>query len=95
MKTFAAALAVLFVAVFCYQATSSPFSVNYYSPCCVEYITRPLPLSRVVKYEHTGSHCSLPAVIFTTIKSKLVCAKLNEEWVQGIMKQLKDNEHRG
>ncbi|NWU24407.1 CCL5 protein, partial [Dyaphorophyia castanea] len=95
MKTFTAALAVLFVAVFCYQATSSPISLNFYSPCCVEYITRPLPLSRVVKYEHTGSHCSPPAVIFTTIKDKLVCANLNDKWVQDIMNQLKDNKHSG
>ncbi|NXU07639.1 CCL5 protein, partial [Buphagus erythrorhynchus] len=95
MKTFTAALSVLFVVVFCYQATSSPFSLNFYGPCCVEYIIRPLPLSLVVKYEHTGSHCSPPAVIFTTIRDKLVCANPNEKWVQDIMNQLKDNEHSG
>ncbi|NWV44847.1 CCL5 protein, partial [Daphoenositta chrysoptera] len=95
MKTFTAAFAVLFVAVFWYQATSSPVSLNIYGPCCVEYITRPLPLSRVVKYEHTGSHCSPPAVIFTTIKDKLVCASLKEKWVQDIMNQLKENKHSG
>ncbi|NWW11553.1 CCL5 protein, partial [Oreocharis arfaki] len=95
MKTFTAALAVLFLAVFCYQATSSPLSLNFYGPCCVEYINRPLPLSLVVKYKHTGSHCSPPAVIFTTIKDKLVCAKLNDKWVQDIMNQLKNNEHSG
>ncbi|NXC54275.1 CCL5 protein, partial [Aleadryas rufinucha] len=95
MKTFTAALAVLFVAVFWYQATSSPVSFNIYGPCCVGYITRPLPLSRVVKYERTGSHCSPPAVIFTTIKDKLVCASLSDKWVQDIINQLKDNEHSG
>ncbi|NXS24798.1 CCL5 protein, partial [Mystacornis crossleyi] len=97
MKTFTAALAVLFVAVFCYQATCSPMSVNFYEfyPCCPKYITSPLPLSRVVKYEHTGSHCSLPAVIFTTITDRLVCANLNDKWVQDIMNQLKDNKHSG
>ncbi|NWI06628.1 CCL5 protein, partial [Tichodroma muraria] len=91
MKTFTAALSVLFVVVFCYQATSSPISLNFYGPCCLEYITRPLPLSHVVKYEHMGSHCSPPAVIFTTIKDKLVCANPNDKWVQDIMNQLKDN----
>ncbi|NXK67978.1 CCL5 protein, partial [Sylvietta virens] len=95
MKTFTAALTVLFVVVFCYQAISSPISANLYGPCCVEYLTRPLPSSRVVKYEHTGSHCSPPAVIFTTIKDKLVCANPNDKWVQDIMNQLKDNEHNG
>uniref|UniRef100_A0A8C3EXR7 Uncharacterized protein n=1 Tax=Corvus moneduloides TaxID=1196302 RepID=A0A8C3EXR7_CORMO len=90
MKTFTAALAVLFVV-----KTSLPVSLNFYGPCCVEYITRPLPLSLVVKYEHTGRHCSPPAVIFTTVKKKLVCANLNDKWVQDIMNQLKDNEHSG
>ncbi|NXS29913.1 CCL4 protein, partial [Pomatostomus ruficeps] len=95
MKTFTAALAVFFVAVFCYQASSSPVSLNFYGPCCVDYITRALSLSRVVKYEHTGSHCSPPAVIFTTIKDKLVCANPKDNWVQDIMNQLKDNKHSG
>ncbi|NXD28712.1 CCL4 protein, partial [Spelaeornis formosus] len=94
MKTFTAALSVL-VAVFCYQATSSPKSLNFYGPCCADYITRPLPSSLVVKYEHTGSHCSSSAVIFTTIKDKLVCANPNDKWVQDIMNQLKDNKHSG
>ncbi|NXY22709.1 CCL5 protein, partial [Atrichornis clamosus] len=89
MKTFTAALAVLFVAVLCYQVFSSPVSLNSYGPCCVEYISRPLPLSRVVKYEHTGSHCSPPAVIFTTIKDRLVCANANDKWVQELMNHLK------
>ncbi|NWH33314.1 CCL5 protein, partial [Chloropsis hardwickii] len=93
MKTFRAALSVLFVVAFCSQAISSPVSLNFYSPCCVEYITRSLPLSRVVKYEDTGSHCSLPAVIFTTIRDKLVCANPDDKWVQDIKNQLKDNEH--
>ncbi|NXB36074.1 CCL5 protein, partial [Eulacestoma nigropectus] len=95
MKTFTAALAVLFVAVFCYQATSSPISVNLNCPCNVGYLTRRLPLTHVVKYEHTGSHCSPPAVIFTTIKGRLVCANLNDKWVQDIVNQLKDNKHSG
>ncbi|NWI39866.1 CCL4 protein, partial [Picathartes gymnocephalus] len=90
MKTFTAALAVLFVAVFCYQATSFPISFDFYGPCCVEYMTRPLPLTRVVKYEHTVLY-----QLFTTIKNKLVCANPNDKWVQNIMNQLKDNEHTG
>ncbi|NXR92101.1 CCL5 protein, partial [Hypocryptadius cinnamomeus] len=94
MKTFTAALSVFFVVVFCCQAMSSPISLSF-GPCCVAYITTPLSLSRVVKYEHTGSHCSPPAVIFTTIKDKLVCANPNDKWVRDIMNQLKDNKHSG
>uniref|UniRef100_A0A8C5NSF1 Chemokine interleukin-8-like domain-containing protein n=1 Tax=Junco hyemalis TaxID=40217 RepID=A0A8C5NSF1_JUNHY len=92
MKTFTAALSVLFVVVFCHQATSSPISLHS-GPCCVEYNPGPLPLSRVKNYVPTGSHCSQPAVIFTTIKNKLVCANPNDKWVKDIMNQLKDNKH--
>ncbi|NXA93131.1 CCL4 protein, partial [Melanocharis versteri] len=97
MKTFTAAFAILFVAVFCYQATASPISLHSNGPCCDKnkYITRPLPLSLVVKYKHTDSDCSSPAVIFTTIKDKLVCANPNDKWVQDIMIKLKDNGHSG
>ncbi|NXO97044.1 CCL5 protein, partial [Certhia brachydactyla] len=95
MKTVTAALSVIFAVVFCYQANSSPISLNLYGPCCVGYITRPLPLSRVVKYEHTGSHCSPPAMIFTTTKDKLICANANDKWVQDMITQLKDNELSG
>ncbi|XP_027524805.1 C-C motif chemokine 14-like [Corapipo altera] len=161
MKTFTAALAVLFVAVLCYQVSSSPsesklssprssllflsavqglvmlgsspfsapavgkerhalpwllerrvavvgahcgsstsssghlLSLNHFGPCCTEFITRPLPLRLVKSYEHTGSHCSQPAVIFTTLKDKLVCANPDEKWVQDMVTQLKHKEGSG
>ncbi|NXG20611.1 CCL4 protein, partial [Grallaria varia] len=90
MKTFTAALAVLFVAVLCYQVSSSPVSLSFYGPCCSEFITRQLPMARVKSFERTGSHCSQPAVIFTTIKDRLVCASLDDKWVQDMVNQLKD-----
>ncbi|NXJ82487.1 CCL5 protein, partial [Trogon melanurus] len=90
MKTSTAACAVLFVAVLCYQGSCSPSAVNLSGPCCLQYITKPLPLSRVVMYEHTGSHCTQPAVIFTTVADKRVCAKPDEKWVQNIMNHHKD-----
>ncbi|NWR38680.1 CCL5 protein, partial [Tachuris rubrigastra] len=95
MKTFTATLAILFVAVLCYQVSSSPFSLNHFGPCCSEFITRPLPLRLVRSCEHTGNHCSQPAVIFTTIKDRLVCASLDEKWVQDMVTQLKDKEDSG
>ncbi|XP_072738736.1 C-C motif chemokine 4 homolog [Ciconia boyciana] len=63
MKTSTAALAVLFVAVLCYQVSSSPTSVNFSGPCCIQYSSKPFPSSRVVMYERTGSHCPQPAVM--------------------------------
>ncbi|NWX13723.1 CL3L1 protein, partial [Aegotheles bennettii] len=85
MKTSTAALAVLMVAVLCYQVSSSPWAVNFFGPCCEKFRTEMFPASRVVMYEHTGSHCSQPGVIFTTIKGNLVCGKPGDKWVQDIV----------
>ncbi|XP_027752122.1 C-C motif chemokine 3-like 1 [Empidonax traillii] len=88
MKTFTAALAVLFVSVLCYQVSSSPPSLNHFGPCCPKFVTGPLPLRLVRSYERTSSYCSQPAVIFTTIRGRLVCASLDEKWVQDMVIQL-------
>ncbi|NXT59188.1 CCL4 protein, partial [Pluvianellus socialis] len=95
MKTSTAALAVLFVAVLCYEVSSSPASVNFSGPCCIQYRTKAFPLSRVVMYEHTGSHCSQPAVIFTTVKGNMVCGKPEDKWVQDILNHQKDKAGSG
>ncbi|KAF1632391.1 C-C motif chemokine 3-like 1, partial [Eudyptes filholi] len=95
MKTSTAALAVLFVAVLCHQVSSSPTSVNFSGPCCVKYSTKAFPLSRVVMYEHTGSHCFQPAVIFTTVVGRMVCGKPDDKWVQDIVNHQKDKAGRG
>ncbi|NXX12892.1 CCL4 protein, partial [Podargus strigoides] len=85
MKTSIAALAVLFVAVLCYQVSSSPAAVNFSGPCCTQYRKTTFPSSRVVMYEHTGSHCFHPAVIFTTVKGNKVCGNPDDQWVQDIV----------
>ncbi|XP_071621420.1 C-C motif chemokine 5-like [Heliangelus exortis] len=85
MKTFTAALALLSVALLCYEVSSSPASVNFSGPCCTQYHTKAFPASRVVMYQHTGSHCLQPAVIFTTVKGRMVCGKPGDKWVQDIV----------
>ncbi|NWR80245.1 CL3L1 protein, partial [Centropus unirufus] len=95
MKTSMAALAVLFVFLLCYQVSSSPNSVNFSGPCCVRYRSNPFPSNRVVMYEHTGSHCSQPAVIFTTIKGNFVCGKPEDKWVQDIVNHQEDKASSG
>ncbi|XP_030898966.2 C-C motif chemokine 5-like [Melopsittacus undulatus] len=84
MKTSTAALAILLVAVLCYQASSSPWGVRFGS-CCYKYATKEVPLHRIVKYEYTGSHCHQPAVIFTTVQRKRVCGRPGDKWVQDIL----------
>ncbi|XP_026717676.1 C-C motif chemokine 5-like [Athene cunicularia] len=95
MKTSTSALAILFVAALCCPVFSSPTSVNLSGPCCVQYSAKPLPSSRVVMYEHTGSHCSQPAVIFTTHAGKMVCGKPGDKWVQDIVNCQKDKASSG
>ncbi|NXN25648.1 CL3L1 protein, partial [Nycticryphes semicollaris] len=95
MKTCTATLAVLFVSVLCYQVSSSPISVNLSGLCCLQYMTEKLPSNRIVMYEHTGSHCSQPAIIFTTVKGKKVCVHPDEKWVQDIVNSQKDKAGSG
>ncbi|NWX40865.1 CCL4 protein, partial [Steatornis caripensis] len=95
MKTSKAALALLLVAVLCYQVSSSPIAINVSGPCCVKYSTKVLPSSRVVTYQHTGSHCFQPAVIFTTFTGRMVCGKPDEKWVQDIVNHRKDKAGSG
>ncbi|XP_074701432.1 C-C motif chemokine 5-like [Strix aluco] len=95
MKTSTPALAILFVAALCYPVFSSPTSVNLSGPCCVQYSAKPLPSSRVVMYEHAGSHCSQPAVIFTTLAGRMVCGKPGDKWVQDIVNRQKDKASSG
>ncbi|XP_030330686.1 C-C motif chemokine 4 homolog [Strigops habroptila] len=94
MKTSTAALAVLLVAVLCYQVSSSPRGVNVPGSCCLHYATKAVPASRVVTYEHTGSSCDLPAVIFTTGLGKRVCGNPDDKWVQDILNH-RDNAGSG
>ncbi|XP_009577713.1 PREDICTED: C-C motif chemokine 3-like 1, partial [Fulmarus glacialis] len=91
MKTSTAGLAVLFVTVLCYQVSSSPPSVNFSGPCCIRYSTKPF----LVMYEHAGSHCFQPAVIFTTVAGRMVCGKPDDKWVQDIVNHQKDKAGSG
>ncbi|XP_062448778.1 C-C motif chemokine 5-like [Rhea pennata] len=95
MKSFTAALAVLFVAAFCYQVSSSPAAVNIFGPCCSRYLTKAIPEHRVKAYAHTSNHCIQPAVIFTTVKDKMLCGNPEDKWVQDIMNHLKDKAGSG
>ncbi|XP_057265906.1 C-C motif chemokine 4 homolog [Pezoporus wallicus] len=85
MKTSTAALAVLLLAVLCYQVSSSPEAVKFGRSCCHRYATNEVPSHRVVTYEYAGRHCHLPAVIFITGQGKRVCGRPGDKWVQDIL----------
>uniref|UniRef100_A0A3B3CRW7 Chemokine interleukin-8-like domain-containing protein n=1 Tax=Oryzias melastigma TaxID=30732 RepID=A0A3B3CRW7_ORYME len=64
--------------------------------CCTRYQKIPVPVDRLKKYtelKNTGN-CHLRAIIFLTVKGKLVCANPNEEWVIEAMKTLKNRKRK-
>uniref|UniRef100_A0A8C3S1I9 C-C motif chemokine n=1 Tax=Chelydra serpentina TaxID=8475 RepID=A0A8C3S1I9_CHESE len=85
MKVCVAAFAVLLIAALCSQVHSQlgkSYGVNTPTSCCFSHVPKQIPRSLVVKYRHTNSKCSLPAVIFTTKKGREVCSDPNAQWVQ-------------
>ncbi|XP_065550635.1 C-C motif chemokine 4 homolog [Lathamus discolor] len=89
METSTAALAVLLVAVLCYQVSSSPGAVNFARSCCHQYVTDEVPLHRVVTYGVAGP--SQDGVLtglgrFITDQGKKVCGRPGDKWVQDILK---------
>uniref|UniRef100_A0A8C8SBT3 C-C motif chemokine n=1 Tax=Pelusios castaneus TaxID=367368 RepID=A0A8C8SBT3_9SAUR len=82
MKVSVAALAVLLIKIVTAFSSSLPDGVNTPTSCCFSYVTKQIPRNLVVKYRHTSSKCSLPAVIFTTRKGREICSDPNAEWVQ-------------
>ncbi|XP_006115926.1 C-C motif chemokine 3-like [Pelodiscus sinensis] len=91
MKACVAAFAVLFIAALCSQAYCQLDGVNTPTSCCFNYVAKPIPRALVVKYRHTSSKCSMPAVIFTTKKGREVCSNPTATWVQELIKHVKQN----
>ncbi|NWZ21048.1 CCL24 protein, partial [Asarcornis scutulata] len=82
-------LMALFLVWFNHE-TSLPAAINFSGPCCVKYLSKSFPSRHVTMYQNTSSHCPQPGVIFTTFKGKSFCGNPQEEWVQNILKQHKD-----
>ncbi|XP_034744344.1 C-C motif chemokine 20 [Etheostoma cragini] len=56
---------------------SSPF-------CCTQYQEHPIPVKylKYYKVQEVTHHCNIKAIIFKTLKSKLVCADPDRKWVK-------------
>ncbi|XP_039099465.1 C-C motif chemokine 24 [Hyaena hyaena] len=64
-------------------------SVTIPSSCCMSFISKKVPESRVVSYQlSSGSVCPKAGVIFTTKKGQKFCGDPEEHWVQKYMKNL-------
>nr|XP_020471669.1 C-C motif chemokine 16-like [Monopterus albus] len=52
--------------------------------CCTQYHPSPVPF-KVLKYyriQDNKQYCNIKAIIFTTVRNRLVCANPDSEWVQ-------------
>ncbi|KAI7812145.1 chemokine (C-C motif) ligand 35, duplicate 1 [Triplophysa rosa] len=56
--------------------------------CCFTFSDRALPIKQLSAYSMTSQQCPKEAVMFKTIKGRLVCAKPTDPWVQDRMKVL-------
>ncbi|KAF5928776.1 C-C motif chemokine 24 [Diceros bicornis minor] len=59
------------------------------SSCCMSFISKKIPESRVVSYQlSTRSICPMAGVIFTTKKGQKFCGDPKQRWVQRYVKHL-------
>ncbi|KAB0383062.1 hypothetical protein FD755_004979 [Muntiacus reevesi] len=64
-------------------------SVTLPSSCCITFISKKIPESRVISYQLTnGSVCPQAGVIFTTRKGQKFCGNPKLLWVQKYVKNL-------
>ncbi|XP_025130539.1 C-C motif chemokine 24 [Bubalus kerabau] len=64
-------------------------SVTLPSSCCITFISKKIPESRVISYQLTNrSICPQAGVIFTTRKGQKFCGNPKLPWVQKYVKNL-------
>ncbi|NXQ24143.1 CCL5 protein, partial [Alaudala cheleensis] len=57
-------------------------------PCCIKYISRPIPRRMIQSANRTSSSCPMQAVILVTRKGREVCADPKAPWVQEYLEHL-------
>ncbi|XP_072798208.1 C-C motif chemokine 24 [Vicugna pacos] len=84
--TIAASLLLLVLCAYCMSPAGS---VTIPSSCCITFISKKIPESRVQSYQlSNGSVCPKAGVIFTTKKGLKFCGDPRQSWVQRYMKNL-------
>lgn len=89
MAGLATVAASLLLLVLCAHRIAPAGSVTIPSSCCMSFISKKVPESRVVSYQlSSGSLCPRAGVIFTTKKGLKFCGDPKEHWVQKFMQNL-------
>ncbi|XP_037360405.1 C-C motif chemokine 24 [Talpa occidentalis] len=82
-------VSVLLLLALCAHCLAPADSVVIPSTCCMNFISKRIPESRVVSYQFSSkSVCPKAGVIFTTKKGKKFCGNPEDHWVQRYMKNL-------
>uniref|UniRef100_A0A3Q1IJ91 Chemokine interleukin-8-like domain-containing protein n=2 Tax=Anabas testudineus TaxID=64144 RepID=A0A3Q1IJ91_ANATE len=73
-------LLVLLVAL----SQGNPLKMKMKATCCTQYHESPVPLRRLSYYiqQDITQNCNIYAIIFMTVRNKVVCANPETEWVQ-------------
>ncbi|XP_045316806.1 C-C motif chemokine 24 [Leopardus geoffroyi] len=89
MAGLATMVASLLLLALCAHRIAPAGSVTIPSSCCMSFISKKVPESRVVSYQlSSGSLCPKAGVIFTTRKGQKFCGDPEQLWVQTYMKNL-------
>ncbi|KFO35486.1 C-C motif chemokine 24 [Fukomys damarensis] len=85
-ETIAASLLLLALCSHCIMPTDS---VVIPSSCCINFVSKKIPESRVASYQLSSrSVCSKAGVIFTTRSGQKFCGDPKQPWVQRYMRNL-------
>ncbi|XP_006143211.1 C-C motif chemokine 19 [Tupaia chinensis] len=64
--------------------------------CCLSVTQLPIPghIVRAFRYLLIKDGCRVPAVVFTTLRDRQLCAPLNQPWVNRIIRRLQKNSSK-
>ncbi|KAK7159698.1 hypothetical protein R3I94_005897 [Phoxinus phoxinus] len=64
--------------------------------CCTKYSSQPLPVHRLKDFSRQDGTmtCNIQAVIFTTVKGRLVCANPDDLWVQKAISHIQEKKRK-
>ncbi|XP_007567994.1 eotaxin [Poecilia formosa] len=70
---------------------------SYRGPCCTKNYDKPIALKNLRSFtvQNDTEICNIKAIIFLTVKDKLVCANPEKPWVIRAMEYLKKKQQTG
>uniref|UniRef100_A0A3B3TL10 C-C motif chemokine n=1 Tax=Poecilia latipinna TaxID=48699 RepID=A0A3B3TL10_9TELE len=69
---------------------------SYRGPCCTKTYDKPIALKNLRSFtvQNDTEICNIKAIIFLTVKDKLVCANPEKPWVIRAMKHLEKSKQK-